>query len=132
MTITERMKKYAGLDAKRTQGNWYVWDEGERLNAAVVNDSKEGWDRVESDVTLIDWHENQNLSLDDMPFLAAAPSMFTDLQTTMRALEVARNTLGYIVDREDFSFAECSEAEEIWARSKIALKTIDDILGEKS
>lgn len=40
------------------------------------------------------------------------------MQVRLRKLEEA---LEYIVSREDFSFAECSEAEEIWKRAKEAL-----------
>jgi hypothetical protein len=70
--LSDSIKRLRELDAKRAAGNWYAHDSNQLLNACVVNDSKEGWDKVESDYTLIDADESPNLEPDDIAFIAAA------------------------------------------------------------
>lgn len=45
-------------------------------------------------------------------------------------LAIALEALEYVINREDFSFAECSEAEEIWKRCKGALLKIEGMKNE--
>ncbi len=86
MSLQERMKKYAELDAKRTQGEWYAkrYDDACYFEDGIPRD---GW-RLDG-VSYVPDYENPMLSEHDCEFAASAPSMYTDLQATVRALEVA-------------------------------------------
>ncbi len=84
-TIQERMKKYAELDAKRTRGEWLARDRwvGVLNHVSYIAECRD---------------QNGNWTIEPMPlanaaFIASAPSMFSDLQATVRALEVAREAL---------------------------------------
>ena len=73
--LADAVARIAELDAKRAAGNWYAHNDNQAINACVVNCHKEGWDRVESDYTLVDADECPNLEPDDIAFIAAAPLM---------------------------------------------------------
>lgn len=46
------------------------------------------------------------------------------------ALLKALEALQFVKEREDFSFAECSVAEELWGKVTKAIKEIETMLGE--
>lgn len=53
-----------------------------------------------------------------------------DLPTLVRLVRELLPALEYVVEREDYTFAECSEAEEIVSRCKQALARAEGIVKE--
>lgn len=95
-SLIERMKKYAELDAKRSDGEWRLV-----CPSHPNNDTKpKCWYVIKPywgaicvpDMKSPQWPIQEH----NMAFIASAPDMLTDLQATVRALEVARERLGLI------------------------------------
>jgi hypothetical protein len=59
-------------------------------------------------------------------FKSEAPSMYTDLQTAMRALQVAKDTVKFYAEADKYAM-DMDDAK----LARHTLKTINELLGEK-
>ena len=125
MSLTERMKKYAELDAARTKGDWKgvysVMHDGDNAIEILMHETHNGY------------HLASLANESDHDLFASAPSIFTDLQTAMRALGVAM--AGLVACELEFDRLRTQSgmyyAEKGLKIARPALKTINELLGEK-
>ena len=125
MTLQERMKKYAELDAARTQGEWGT-KVYEKICYAEDSVARDGW-RLEG-VSYVPDYETPMLAEYDCKFASLAPAIYTDLQATVRSLEVARDALTSL---ERTAGIASMREDPCRVKAREAIQLIDQTLGEK-
>ena len=125
MSLTERMKKYAELDAARTKGDW----------KGVYSVMHDGDNAIE--ILMHETHNGYHLAIlaneSDHDLFASAPSMYTDLQTAMRALDKAKEYFLRIYAHWDNAgdLATSKYGAEPALLADEGLKEINELLGER-